>query len=127
MFSLIGITIPWDGWADLGWRGAALSVTIVLLRRLPAMALIHRGVDAIQHPRDWLFVGWFGPIGVSSVFYAMLALDRGVPHADTVWAITSQVIVVSLLVHGLTATPLARYYQRTATRSLPTPGRPASP
>ncbi|SOC50078.1 hypothetical protein SAMN05660748_2817 [Blastococcus aggregatus] len=31
----LGVVLPWSAWADLGWRGPALVVG-VLLRRLPA-------------------------------------------------------------------------------------------
>lgn len=114
MFVLIGMTIPWQEWGDLGWAGAAAAVAIVLLRRLPALWLLHRTVAEFEARKDWLFTGWFGPIGVSTVFYAMLALQREVPGADEIWALASMTVVASLVVHGLTATPFARRYAATA-------------
>lgn len=119
MFALFGLSVPWTDWDDLGWTGTALAVSIVAARRLPAVLATHRAVTVFHHRRDWLFVGWFGPIGISTIFYAMVALDRDVAGADRIWALASQVVVFSLLAHGLTATPLALRYAKSVNRERP--------
>jgi NhaP-type Na+/H+ or K+/H+ antiporter len=56
------------------------------------------------------FVGWFGPRGLASVVFALLALedlDRSAQPAITVIAFT---VLLSVVAHGLTANPLARRY-----------------
>jgi sodium/hydrogen antiporter len=53
-------------------------------------------------------LGWFGPIGVAALFYANLSVrEAGVEEA---WVIGSLIICASILVHGLSATPLTRLY-----------------
>jgi NhaP-type Na+/H+ or K+/H+ antiporter len=55
-------------------------------------------------------VGWFGPRGLASVVFALLALedlDQSAGSAITVIAFT---VLLSVVAHGLTASPLARRY-----------------
>jgi sodium/hydrogen antiporter len=91
---------------------AALSLTVV--RMVPVgVALIGAGLDRATV----VLVGWFGPRGLASVVFALLALEelgRGVAgRAVTVITIT---VVLSVLVHGATADPLAARYARRLTR-----------
>ena len=59
-----------------------------------------------------LFLGWFGPIGVAALYYANLSVgEAGVEEA---WVIGSLIICASILVHGLSATPLTRLYGKLA-------------
>ena len=81
-----------------------------LLRRLPFFLLLKRLVPQLKDTRDALFAGWFGPIGVAALFYAMLAL-RCTGH-EVVWSGGSLLICASLVAHAMTAAPLARLYGR---------------
>ncbi len=85
---------------------AVLSLTVV--RMVPvavSLAGARLGRVAVA------FVGWFGPRGLASVVFALLALEdlRGpvVRPAVTVIALT---VLVSVIAHGVTAQPLARRY-----------------
>ena len=56
------------------------------------------------------FVGWFGPRGLASVVFALLALeDLGQPAGPAITVIAFTVLL-SVVAHGLTADPLARRY-----------------
>lgn len=79
-------------------------------RSLPAVLALKPLIPQLKGMKDALFVGWFGPIGISAVLYAMLALRR--TGYEEAWTIGSLLICVSLIVHGGTATPLARLYGR---------------
>jgi rhodanese-related sulfurtransferase len=59
-----------------------------------------------------LFMGWFGPRGLNSLLLALLAVQAGAPDAENLMGITGMVVVVSVIAHGITATPLASYYAR---------------
>lgn len=110
IFALVGLVIPVQDWMALGWRGAALAITVLALRRLPALLAIRRWLSPVDRTADALFVGWFGPIGVSAVLYATEALQRtGEP---AIWPVTSLIICASIAVHGITATPWTRRYDR---------------
>jgi sodium/hydrogen antiporter len=99
----------------LTWQVALYAIlSLTVIRMLPvAVALIGAGLDRATV----VLVGWFGPRGLASVVFALLALEElghGVAgRAVTVITIT---VVLSVLVHGATADPLANRYARRAAR-----------
>jgi NhaP-type Na+/H+ or K+/H+ antiporter len=87
---------------------AVLSLTLV--RMLPvALASVGSGLS-----RDTvLFVGWFGPRGLASLVFALLAVEELGPDADVAVAVIALTVLLSVVAHGLTAGPLAARYGRT--------------
>ncbi len=73
IFILFGMMLPWTDWAELGWRAPAVVAGLLVLRRMPALLLLKPAVEPIRHWSEALFCGWFGPIGISALFYAALA------------------------------------------------------
>jgi NhaP-type Na+/H+ or K+/H+ antiporter len=89
---------------------ALLSLTVV--RMVPvAISLLGSG----QNRATIAFIGWFGPRGLASVVFALLAVedlgvgDPRVAAATNAIAIT---IVFSVVAHGITARPLALRYAK---------------
>jgi NhaP-type Na+/H+ or K+/H+ antiporter len=87
---------------------AVLSLTLV--RMVPvAVALARTGLR-----RDTVaFMGWFGPRGLASVVFTLIAVEElhgagSLPHAVT--ELATWTIFLSVLAHGLSAGPLARIY-----------------
>jgi sodium/hydrogen antiporter len=66
------------------------------------------------HPATrWLY-GWFGIRGVGSIYYLAYALSSGLQGNDgeqIAW-ITFWTIVISVILHGISSTPLMRWYER---------------
>jgi len=62
-----------------------------------------------------LFIGWFGPRGLASIVFAILGLEAmhasGLP-SDAVAATLAWTVLLSVVLHGLSAEPLARWYGR---------------
>lgn len=111
VFVLIGATIPWQVWAELGWPAVALTTAVLLLRRLPVLAVLRRPLG-LGWP-DAAYLGWFGPVGVSAVFYLTLEAEQlGV--SDTVLGAGTMVVVASTLAHGLSSAPGRIAYRRLA-------------
>jgi sodium/hydrogen antiporter len=110
VFVLIGLVLPWGQWAELGWRGVALTVLILLLRRLPAVLLLSRLAPDLKLRKDALVAGWFGPIGIAALYYAMLALRS--TGLEVVWTVTSLAIFASVVVHGATSASVSKRYRR---------------
>lgn len=106
---MIGLTLPIDRWLDVGWPGVLLAGMILILRRLPWLLLVHRGMPSLPQRSDILFAGWFGPIGVSAVLYALVVVDR--TGLDEVWTIASVVVCASIVAHGISALPLMKWYR----------------
>ena len=66
------------------------------------------------HPTTrWLF-GWFGVRGVGSLYYLSYSLGKsleGELGARIAW-ITSITVVLSIIIHGISATPLMKWYEQ---------------
>lgn len=59
-------------------------------------------------------MSWFGIRGVGSIYYLMFAINHGLPRplAEQLAAITLAAVATSIVVHGISVTPLMRYYER---------------
>lgn len=110
VFVLFGLIAPWSEWASLGWHGALLALLILLLRRLPVIMSLRTFLRPVKGGRIALMMGWFGPIGVSALFYATMASSR--TGSDIVWVVGSLVVFASIIAHGVTAAPFAKLYAR---------------
>lgn len=62
------------------------------------------------------FIGWFGPRGLNSLLLALLVVQKGVPAGEWLLAITGVVVIVSVVLHGVSATPLSAWYGRVVGR-----------
>lgn len=96
--------------------GLAL-VALVLVRPIAIGMVLHR---ALLSPSARAFIGWFGPRGLSSLLLVLLAVQAHVPGAEKLMAITGTVAIVSVVLHGVTATPFSHWYaKRVANEVLP--------
>jgi NhaP-type Na+/H+ or K+/H+ antiporter len=111
LFGAIAVPTVAEDWT---WRillCAVLSLTVI--RMLPV------AISLIGARMDWatvLFIGWFGPRGLASIVFALLALEdlEGVPGPiGDVVATIGLTVLLSVLLHGLTAQPLAARYAAT--------------
>ncbi len=95
----------------LTWPAAALGLVLIFCVRptFARIALLH-GCGTTQERR---VIAFFGIRGIGSLFYLTYALGAaGFAEADLLWATVTFVILVSVLLHGLTATPLMRRLDR---------------
>jgi len=85
---------------------AVLSLTVIRMAPVAAgLAGARLGGIAVA------FVGWFGPRGLASVVFALLALeDLGDHVAGRAVSVIAFTVLLSVIVHGATADPLARRY-----------------
>jgi len=86
---------------------ALLSLTVV---RMVPVAISLARTDA-RMP-TLAFIGWFGPRGLASVVFGLLALERGVPEVQTLLATVVVTVGLSVFLHGITSVPLVAAYQR---------------
>ena len=104
------LAVPTLG-ASLSWPVVVYAVlSLTVIRMLPvALSLLGSGADAAT----MLFVGWFGPRGLASVVFALIAIEdlHDVPGpVQTVVATIGLTVLLSVLAHGLSARPLAGRY-----------------
>lgn len=128
VFMWFGAVCPWSDFVNNDvipiYRLIPLGALILLLRRLPTVLLLRRKVWQIQ---DWnlaLYVGFFGPIGVSAVFYLYLGLhfledvtvdgeirEDASRLGETFRIVVWFVAICSIVVHGLSI-PLGKIGSR---------------
>ncbi|CAG9985045.1 unnamed protein product [Clonostachys byssicola] len=120
IFFWYGAFIPWSAFGDNSviptWKLILLGILVLLLRRLPWVFAMHRMIPQIEEVKQAIFTGFFGPIGVSAVFYLFVSLEfieehlsdgDNVPRSDVQnLAETTRVVVwflavCSIVVHGL--------------------------
>jgi len=107
-------------WRVLGY--AVLSLTVI--RMLPvALALARSGLSG----RTVAFVGWFGPRGLASIIFAVLALEELGEGADRAVAVIGTTVLLSVFTHGLSAKTLARRYAASLARPAVVPADGAAP
>jgi NhaP-type Na+/H+ or K+/H+ antiporter len=84
---------------------ALLSLTVI--RMLPiVLALVGTG----ESMAGKLFLGWFGPRGLASVVFLIIVIDEKVPGNETMAITVVCTVTLSILLHGLTARPLANWF-----------------
>ena len=79
IFMWFGAVCPWASFAHNDvipiYRLIFLGILILLFRRLPVVFALHWQIWQIEEKQQALFVGFFGPIGVSAVFYLYISLE----------------------------------------------------
>ncbi|MBC8646842.1 MAG: cation:proton antiporter [Thermoanaerobaculia bacterium] len=85
-----------------------LAAVAVGIARPLAIFLVLRHATISRSAR--LFIGWFGPRGLNSLLLALLVVREGVPGGEGILAVAGLVVVVSVLAHGISASPLASAY-----------------
>ena len=108
---MFGAALPWNQFSVFGtWKLGVGALLILFLRRLPAVFVF----GPLRERREKAFAGWFGPIGVGALFYAISSARELVDHEDRFIPLTCFIIMSSVLAHGITV-PL---FHMTMTRQL---------
>src|ERR1700761_9513425 len=73
VFMWYGAVAPWASFRSNDvipiYRLMFLGILILLFRRLPFVLTVHKKIEEIEELQQAAFVGFFGPIGVSAIFY----------------------------------------------------------
>lgn len=107
MVLLLGFAMPW-----VQWRGEPLAyaaLLIVAIRPLSVFLTVP-GLPKTQRR----MVAWFGIRGVGSLFYLALVIDSGLSPSlcEQLVNATLPAICLSVLLHGVSATPLMGLYRK---------------
>lgn len=92
---------------SLTWLDALVGLAILLIVR-PAAGLI--ALIGTPHPwRERALLAFLGIRGLGTVYYVAYGINHGqFGDSERLWAIVGFVILGSILLHGMTATPLMR-------------------
>jgi len=102
--AMVPAAAPYWGIEEFVYALLSLSV----LRMLPvAISLIGAKLDL----STILFIGWFGPRGIASVLYVLLALAAiGMEGHEQVVSVVVLTVMLSVFAHGISALPLSKRY-----------------
>jgi NhaP-type Na+/H+ or K+/H+ antiporter len=120
VWMLFGVTAVAHLALLLSWQNlvfAVLSLTVVRMAPV-ALSLLGSGLKT----QTVVFVGWFGPRGLASIIFALIAVEslHDEPAVATVLSVIATTVVLSVVVHGLTAPPWAARYGTWVNRTHPT-------
>jgi sodium/hydrogen antiporter len=96
----------------LSWQIALYAfLSLTLIRMLPVAASLLgtylRGVSV-------LFAGWFGPRGLASIVLGLIVIEEApqLSGAGEIEVVVASTVLLSVLLHGVTAAPLSAAYAR---------------
>lgn len=79
IFMWYGAVAPWYAFAHNEiipiYRLIFLAILVLLLRRIPFVFALQKTLPQIEDKRQALTAGFFGPIGVSAIFYLFTTVD----------------------------------------------------
>ena len=101
----VGMMLPHVTWQIVAY--AAISLTLI---RMVPVAIAMLGTGA-QLPTV-AFMGWFGPRGLASIVFALIALENDIPDRQVLLTTVMLIILLSVFLHGLSSVPLVAAYSR---------------
>ena len=109
---IVGVLVStqWD------WRGFALAVALFMVIRPIASAIGLIGTPLLT--RQKTMIAWFGVRGIGTLYYLAYAVGEGVgrERATELWSLALTVVACSIIVHGISVTPLLDAYERALER-----------
>lgn len=96
----------------VGWRELGFALLLLFVVRPMSVVAVVRRMHMPQPQRR--LVGWFGIRGIGSLFYLVFAIEQGVSGtlALTLASSTLACVALSIVLHGVSATPLMRAYKQ---------------
>jgi len=108
---LLGGAVATGLLAGTTWRDILVALVVLLVIR-PAAGLVGLA-NGTTGPRERLVISFFGVRGVGSLFYVAYALEHGhFLEPGAVWRVVALVVIGSIVIHGLSATPTMRLLDR---------------
>ena len=98
-----GAAIFGQSFGAFTWQVLLYSVlSLTVIRMLPVFLVL----SGMPYRTDQkLFIGWFGPRGLASIVFAVIVLNNKLPNSDTISMTAVCTIILSVLLHGLSANP----------------------
>jgi NhaP-type Na+/H+ or K+/H+ antiporter len=108
---IFGAVIVGQCVGNLTWTIALYAVlSLTLIRMLPViLSLSWTGLPF----REKAFIGWFGPRGLASIVFIMMVSNAHLEQAPRMASVVMTTIILSILLHGLTANPLVKRLKST--------------
>ncbi|RZI40318.1 sodium:proton antiporter [Herbaspirillum sp. HC18] len=112
MVLLLGIMLSVTGFS----REGAVAAALLLLVVRPVSVVLSLPGERVGRTQRRL-IGWFGIRGIGSLYYLLFVLQYEWPHAMKVRLVSLVLtaVAISILVHGVSATPLMDRYRKRRT------------
>jgi NhaP-type Na+/H+ and K+/H+ antiporter len=117
IFLVFGSLLTVHAFTREGWAAVGLVAAILLLARPLAVWIALAGTRTDAATR--LFMGWFGPKGVASMTFSLIVLDRHIANGVRIFDLSALVVFCSIVLHGITDTPGAKWIAARAERNPP--------
>ena len=110
---VVGAMLPF---IDLSARAAGFLLLLFLVIRPLSVGLGLLGAPVSRDQR--ILISWFGIRGIGSIYYLMYAIHHGLPRslAEEIIALTLTTVAASIVLHGISVTPLMNLYARRKAR-----------
>jgi NhaP-type Na+/H+ or K+/H+ antiporter len=111
---MVGVVVLGLLLASVPWVPAALWFVPLALLVVRPLSVWVGLAGSRTSPMQRRLIGWFGIRGIGSLYYLCYALNHGLPpeFAPMLVGLTVAVVVSSIVVHGLSVTPLMALYKR---------------
>ncbi|WP_406187123.1 cation:proton antiporter [Streptomyces sp. NBC_01006] len=115
-FLVFGAVILGPTLQHLTWRTIVYAlISLTILRMLPVtLALAGTGLRAASVA----YIGWFGPRGLASLVFGLLALEEHLPGGTLLSEVIGVTVGLSIILHGASAPFLGNRYGEWFTRTL---------
>jgi NhaP-type Na+/H+ or K+/H+ antiporter len=96
-FVAFGAAVLWTGLDVADGRTLAFAAIALIARTAVLYPVLARaGLDS----RSRRLIAWLGPRGLSSLLLVLLPVFAGLPGAETLFAVTALVVLLSVILHG---------------------------
>lgn len=104
----LGAAVAGGLFSNVGVATISFALLVVLVVRPVAGLIAQSGCDSSRSEKG--AIAFFGIRGIGSIYYLAHGLNEASfgPHEEKLWAATGLVIVASIVIHGVSATPWMR-------------------
>ena len=97
--------------SNIGWSNVMIAALVLLVIR-PAIGYLAL-IDIDRPPLERFVIAFFGIRGLGSVYYLAFGLNHGnFENQDVLWETLGLIVLGSIVLHGLTVTPVMRLLNR---------------
>ena len=122
---LLGVSLTNGLLGFLTWQAAAVGTALVfVVRPLAGLAALRPWRHGAAGAREHVVTAGFGVRGIGSLYYLAYATgEADFGDVDLLWATVAFTVTLSVVWHGVTATPAMRWLERSRTSDPAAPGR----
>lgn len=90
------------------WQAILYAILSLSVVRIVPVFLSVAGMGLKNDSK--LFMGWFGPRGLASIVFIVMVNEASLPGSKTLVQAVTWTVLLSVILHGITANPLATAY-----------------